>query len=219
MQADEILLKAKELHGHICPNLSLGVRASLIAMERLGVSRVEYYTISEDVIAIVETNNCFSDGVQVATGCTFGNNSLIYHDIGKNAFTLVRRSDWRAVRVYVDFDEVTRRYFDEKAMELFERVIVRREEEEELMEEFRRIWEEIGWKLLEADGVFRVHEVELPRLEKAPIFESVRCERCGELVMGTRVKDGLCPSCRGEFNAVIGRGIVRFSNGRYEEME
>lgn len=219
MRAGELLLKAKELHGHICPNLALGVKASLIAMERLGVSRAEDYSISEEVLAIVETNNCFSDGVQVATGCTFGNNSLIYHDIGKNAFTLVRRKDWKAVRVYVDFEKVTGKYLDRRAMELFERVVVRREEEERLMEGFRRAWEEVGWRLLEAEDVFRVYEVEPPRLGKAPIFESVRCERCGELVMGTRVKDGLCPSCRGEFNAVIGRGIVRFRNGRYEEME
>ncbi|WP_456369194.1 FmdE family protein [Geoglobus sp.] len=218
MQAEEVLLKAKEFHGHICPNLALGVKASLIAMEKLGVSRDEDHTISEEILAIVETNNCFSDGVQVATGCTFGNNSLIYHDVGKNAFTLVRRSDWKAVRVYVDFDAVLANYFKERAVELFDRVIVRREEEESLMAEFRRTWEEIGWKLLGAEDVFRVSEVEAPRIEKAPIFESVRCERCGELVMSTRIRDGLCPSCREEFYAVVGRGIVRFSGGRYGEV-
>ncbi|MCX8067174.1 MAG: FmdE family protein, partial [Anaerolineae bacterium] len=32
-----LLLKAGELHGHLCPFLALGVRAGLIAMQALGV--------------------------------------------------------------------------------------------------------------------------------------------------------------------------------------
>ena len=54
----------------------------------------------EKVTCIIECNNCFSDGVQITTGCTFGNNALIYRDLGKNAFTLIRRGG-RALRVTV----------------------------------------------------------------------------------------------------------------------
>ncbi|MDW8103354.1 MAG: FmdE family protein, partial [Anaerolineae bacterium] len=74
-----LLLKAGELHGHFCPFLALGVRAGLIAMQALGVQENPGM---EDVVAILECNNCFSDGVQVVTGCTFGNNALIYRDVG-----------------------------------------------------------------------------------------------------------------------------------------
>ncbi|TDA32815.1 MAG: hypothetical protein DSO02_03405 [Hadesarchaea archaeon] len=33
-------------------------------------------TIGERLLALVECNSCFTDGVQVATGCTLGNNCL-----------------------------------------------------------------------------------------------------------------------------------------------
>ncbi|TDA26121.1 MAG: hypothetical protein DSO01_06175 [Archaeoglobi archaeon] len=60
---------------------------SVLAMDELGVSRSEIASIGEEILAIVECNNCLTDGVQVATGCTLGNNSLIYLDLGKNALT------------------------------------------------------------------------------------------------------------------------------------
>jgi len=72
-----LLMKAKEFHGHICPFLAIGVRMSVLAMEKLGIGKDEMASVREDVLAIVECNNCLTDGVQVATGCTFGNNSLI----------------------------------------------------------------------------------------------------------------------------------------------
>jgi formylmethanofuran dehydrogenase subunit E len=81
-----LLLKTGELHGHFCPFVALGVKASVIALKRL-----ETFTegIDEEMAAIVEVNNCFVDGVQMVTGCTLGNNALIYKDFGKNAVTLV----------------------------------------------------------------------------------------------------------------------------------
>ncbi|MEM2465541.1 MAG: FmdE family protein, partial [Candidatus Bathyarchaeia archaeon] len=107
-----LVKKAEELHGHICPFLILGLRASEIAMQRLGVRKAGVEeTIGEEILAIIECNNCFADGVQVATGCTLGNNSLVYLDVGKNAVTLVRRGEWKGVRVYVDSEKIRERYF------------------------------------------------------------------------------------------------------------
>ena len=58
----------------------------------------------EEVVAIVECNNCFTDGIQVVTGCTFGNNALIYKDLGKTAVTVARRLDGAGVRLVVHTD-------------------------------------------------------------------------------------------------------------------
>ncbi|MCS7143731.1 MAG: FmdE family protein, partial [Archaeoglobaceae archaeon] len=99
MNLATLLTKAKDFHGHICPFLAIGVRISSIAMEELRIRRDEIVSIGEEILAIVECNNCLTDGIQVATGCTFGNNSLIYADLGKNAFTLVKRSDWNGIRI------------------------------------------------------------------------------------------------------------------------
>lgn len=45
-----------------------------------------------------------------------------------------------------------------------------------------------------------------------PKFESVKCEKCGELAMKTRVfivdDKVVCLSCLGECEAIIGRDIV-----------
>lgn len=41
----------------------------------------------EELIAVVEIDACFADGIQAVSGCTLGNNSLIYRDLGRTAVT------------------------------------------------------------------------------------------------------------------------------------
>jgi len=216
MVSRELIERAKWFHGHLCPFLVIGLRASEIAMKRLGVVRAgEAETIGEELLAIVEVNNCMADGVQIATGCTLGNNSLIYVDTGKNAVTLVKRGSWRGVRVYIDSERLRAKYFPKEALELFDKVVRRREGTPEDVERLRRMWEEIAYRMAELpEDEFKVEEVEVEPVERAPMFESVRCAKCGELVMASKaIKVGdvyLCPTCAGlEVPAVIGRGIVR----------
>lgn len=210
----ELVEEAKRFHGHLCPFLSLGVRASEIAMERLGIKRAgEEETVGEGLLALVECNNCFTDGVQVTTRCTLGNNCLIYLDLGKTAVTLVRRGEWKGIRVCVDPQRLREKYFGEEALELFEKVVRKREGTEEEARKLRKLWEEIGYEMAELpEEEFKIEEVKVKELELAPIFESLRCEECGEFVMKTRIKKkegrNLCLGCEGKCNAVVGRGIV-----------
>jgi len=123
------------------------------------------------------------------------------------------------VRVYVDADRIDKLYFNEEITELFRKVVVRREGSEEDAERLSKIWEEIGWKILDAPReVFKIERIKVAPIERAPIFENVKCKSCGELVMKTRVIDGLCLKCRGEYYGVVGRGVVRFSGERFEEV-
>jgi len=209
------LEQAKIFHGHICPFLALGIRASKIAMEEMGINRISSKeSIGEDILAIVECNNCFSDGVQIATGCTFGNNSLVYHDLGKNALTILKRGDWNGTRVYIDYEKIRERYFSQESLYLFEKVIVRRNGCEEDRRRLSKIWEGIGYRMLEVPKEeFKIERVRVSAIEQAPIFKSVRCTSCGELAMETRVtyidKKPFCLKCAGEkYHAVIGRGII-----------
>ncbi|MEM4616622.1 MAG: FmdE family protein [Archaeoglobaceae archaeon] len=219
MDLAKLLTKAKDFHGHICPFLAVGVRISTIAMDELGIQRDEDATIGEEILAIVECNNCLTDGVQVATGCTLGNNSLIYLDIGKNALTLVRRSDWNGVRIYVDAEKLREKYFDKEALELFEKVIVKRQGSVEDYKKLSTLWERIGWEMLEIPKEeFKIERVKVEPIERAPIFENRRCKNCGENAMATRVRDGLCLKCAGDYYAVVGRGIVKFENGKMGEV-
>lgn len=214
MVEEALVEKAKEFHGHICPFVVLGLRASEIAMQKLGLAKAgEAETVGEEILAIVECNNCFADGVQVATGCTLGNNSLIYMDVGKNAVTLVKRGEWKGIRVYIDPEKLESRYFKKEATELFEKVVVKRQRTSKDYERLQKMWAEIGWSMMNVpEDMFKIEEVEVAEIERAPIFESVKCEKCGELAMKTRARiiDGkaVCLGCLGECEAVIGRGIV-----------
>ncbi len=82
-----LLQKTAQLHGHHCVGSAMGVIAAHHAMKTMGAVR---NTGMKHLIAVVETNSCFSDGVQMVTGCSFGNNSLVYRDYGKAAFSLAR---------------------------------------------------------------------------------------------------------------------------------
>ncbi|WP_461867076.1 FmdE family protein [Thermococcus sp.] len=211
---DGLLEVARDFHGHICPYVALGMRASMIAMKELGVGRLDFRaSVDESILAIVETNNCFTDGVQIATGCTFGNNSLIYLDLGKTALTLVKRGTWEGVRVYADGEEL-RKYYPPEAEELFDRVVKERKGSEEDAKRLSLLWEEIGRKMIRLpEKEFKIEHIKVPPVEPAPIFDNIRCSKCGELAMATRViyisEKPFCLKCAGEkYYALIGRGIV-----------
>lgn len=88
----DVLKVAEQFHGHLCPGVALGIRASAVAMNNLGIERSGLdESVEESLLAIVECNNCFVDGVQLTTGCTMGNNGLIFYDLGKNALSRQKR--------------------------------------------------------------------------------------------------------------------------------
>lgn len=207
----ELLGKAGELHGHFCNYLSYGVKAGYIAMRELGVKS----TGMEEVIAIVETNNCFSDGVQMITGCSFGNNALIYRDFGKTAVTVAKR-DGTAIRVVLDPDfEDSREKEYPEANELWDKIVAKREKatpkEHERMTQLFTEMSIAELNKLE-DEMFRIKRIKITVPEYAPVFTSVKCSICGEKVMETRarVKEGkpVCIECAEEEHYVLdGRGI------------
>ena len=191
-----LLRKAGELHGHFCPYVALGVRAGYLALTSLGI---EQNLGMEEVIAIVETNNCFSDGIQVVTGCTFANNALIYRDLGRTAVTVARR-DGTAVRIALraDYsDSFDGRY--PEAAALFGKIV--RERQQPTPEEEARLvqlWAETSeGQLTVPDGeLFTVQHLQIEVPTYAPIFDSARCALCGESVMESRARlvDGR-PAC------------------------
>ncbi len=75
----------------------------------------------------METHNCFADGVQMTTGCTFGDNALIFRDVGKTATPLALRGG-KGIRVALKPgypEEMTAD--NSEAQDLFERFIRLRE--------------------------------------------------------------------------------------------
>ncbi len=196
------------LHGHFCPFSAIGVKAAVRAVRELGVRS----TGMEEVVAIVETNNCFSDGVQFVTGCSFGNNALIYRDYGKTAFTLARRTG-EAVRISVRADRVMEERSPE-AMQLFERVVVEHSGTEADREQLSVLWKELSFRILDLpdEEVFDIKRITVAVPAYARIFANVKCSACGENVMEPRahIKDGkpVCIPCAGhEYYQLAGDGI------------
>ena len=77
-----------EFHGHVCPGLALGFSATILALEKLDVSR----SVDEEMIAFVENNACGVDALQVLSGCPFEKENLFFIDQGKQVYPFARRS-------------------------------------------------------------------------------------------------------------------------------
>ena len=88
------------LHGHKCPAMPMGLRAGTAALEALGVERAK----DGQLVALVEIDSdhcatCYADGIQMATGCTFGKGNIQKLGYGKFALTLIDRKSGKSVRV------------------------------------------------------------------------------------------------------------------------
>ena len=196
------------LHGHFCPGSAMGIKAAARALRELGVRS----TGMEEVVAIVETNNCFSDGVQMVTGCSFGNNALIYRDYGKTAFTLARRTG-EGVRISAVIDRVMEERSPETT-DLWEKVVVNRAGTNEDSQRLTELWKELSLQVLDLpdEEVLVVRRVKIDVPAYARIFASVKCSVCGENSMEprARVKEGkpVCLPCSEQaYYQLAGDGI------------
>ena len=100
MEDKEILMDALKFHGHRCWASVAGVRVGLAALRTLGVKRsggTQLYGIVE--IGEDHGGMCFGDGVQYATGCTFGKGNIRKEPYGKLALKLIDKATSRSVRV------------------------------------------------------------------------------------------------------------------------
>ncbi len=122
MHLPEDLKPVIAFHGHFCPGVLIGWRASKLALKLLGVERDR----DEELVAITENDACGVDAVQYILGCTFGKGNLVFRDYGKQAFTVFRRSDGKGVRMMLKApdreltrEESARRLLEESDEALF----------------------------------------------------------------------------------------------------
>jgi formylmethanofuran dehydrogenase subunit E len=173
---------AQRFHGHMCPGLAIGIRVSEVALREIGP-----HAADEEVIAIVETDMCAVDAIQYFTGCTFGKGNLLHRDYGKSAFTFIRRSDGKAIRISVrphlwDAPDPEREAVLERVRQGEGSAADRQKAEAYRKARMRRILEG------PIDELFEVRAVEPEVPEHAYLYESVHCAGCGERVMETRVR-------------------------------
>jgi formylmethanofuran dehydrogenase subunit E len=93
------LQKVIDFHGHLCPGVLIGYRASLIALRQLDTSPA----VDEELVVTVYTDSCAADAVQVMTGCTFGKGNLILKDFGKHVFLFSKRGEAQSLRIALHY--------------------------------------------------------------------------------------------------------------------
>ncbi|MBN1842953.1 MAG: formylmethanofuran dehydrogenase [Deltaproteobacteria bacterium] len=204
-QLPEDLKRCIAFHGHICPGLVYGYMIAKQAKELLGLRRSK----DEEVVVISENDTCAVDALQVLLGTTTGKGNLILKDYGKNAFTVLNRSDKRAFR------------FSRQGPYEYEGE--HKEEFDELEEAFAAgratVKQRMRQKLLKAldllakpfDTVFETIEVKCSEPPYASLAPSKACSRCAEMTMATRMietrgGDFLCIPCARE-EGLIGSDI------------
>jgi len=195
MLSEQVLEQAIAFHGHRCPAMPLGLRAGLAALRVLNVPRAankELYCLCE--VGQAHAAMCFADGVQVATGCTFGKNNIRRLDYSKSAITLIDVNSSRCVRVAVRA-EVMLRSFDSKFFELRKSGVEPQDIEPDIVEPLIK-------RILQADEK-ELFVVSTPKdCDFKPMrgtFYWQRCSDCGEVVFGDGLRvaaDGaLCIPC------------------------
>ncbi|PWI52498.1 FmdE family protein [Sulfoacidibacillus thermotolerans] len=195
---DEELKGAQYFHGHKCPAMPQGLRAGHLAMDLLGVERARG---GGELRAIVEIGDhhfsgCFADGVQYATGCTFGKGNITKNPLGKFAVTLIDTKTGRAVRVTAKYERMKQCLdmpFFEQRKQGIPPFKLDPEVVEPLIEDvIRRDWKEM----------FDVTTFEQYPIEKqGESFNAVQCSECKEMVVTeyARELDGklYCQTCFG----------------------
>lgn len=184
--------KCVDFHGHICPGLAMGYRASRAGLEWLEAHRAA----DEELVAIVENDACGADAVQVLTGCTFGKGNFIHRDFGKIAFIFLSRKSGKGVRISLKPQVFS---LSDRHTTLIAKIRSDSATPEE-REEFRKIHIQKSREILEKPlmDLFSVHPVQVRVPEKASILDSEPCAQCGEPTMASRLSTvGGRKICRG----------------------
>lgn len=179
-----LLEQSASLHRHLCPRQVLGVRAGLFAGRLLPA---EFPQKDKHILAMVETDGCFADGVSVATGCSVGHRTMRLADYGKVAVTFIQTPTGRALR----FSPLP---------DLRARVLA-------AMESARSRWHAYldAYQQMAEEELFAVREVAL-NFDLAALIGKpgtrAACQQCGEEILNQRevIRAGaaLCASCAGE---------------------
>jgi formylmethanofuran dehydrogenase subunit E len=97
----QILAVSSARHTHLCPRQVLGARIGLAGASALGL---DFPRKDKRLLVIIETDGCFADGIEAATGCSVGHRNLRIEDYGKIAATFIDVKTEQALRITPKLD-------------------------------------------------------------------------------------------------------------------
>jgi len=183
-------------HGHRCPFMPLGYRMGLLALEQVGVAREMDHTLH--VICELgegHPQTCLMDGIQAATGATFGKTLIEKTFWGKLAATF-----WYPGKTAVRY-ALRAEFLDEFGKQEFFAYRKRGIEPSGIPPAVTQA--AIDWTLAQSDeGIYTVQA--RPDFQYQPpkgSFNKLLCSKCGEYVFERYVRhqDGkpVCIPCSG----------------------
>jgi len=187
---------AYEFHGHRCPFMPLGFRMGQIALDQLGVGREKDHALH--VFAELgdgHPQTCLMDGIQIATGATFGKTLIEKSYWGKLAATF-----WYPGKTTVRLS-LKASFLDELGKQEFFGYRKRGIEPSAIPEDVTQ--QAVDWALgLADDNIYAL--LERPDFTYTPprgSFNRTACSACGEYVFERylRFRDGkpVCIPCSG----------------------
>jgi len=193
IMAREDFKRCQAFHGHLCGGLAIGYIAATAGLAWLKEQRA----LDEELAAVVETDACCVDAIQVLTGCTFGKGNLIYKDYGKMGFTFFNRRTGQGVRLGMKPDTFR---INERQLALFAKT-----RDGSITESERAELQQLGAQRTAeilntpAQQLFAFSPVTAGMPDKARIEPSKPCSRCGEPTMVSKLEslDGqrVCRGC------------------------
>ena len=183
-----------KFHGHTCMGVTIGYLASKVALEHLHAMR----SVDEELVAIVETDACCCDAIQVLTGCTFGKGNFFYEDYGKMAFTFGSRTTGEGIRLVLKAEIFAVPAKEQQLAELIRSGKATPKDNKE----YEKLYEARGEKLFShgPEAFFEIRKMTIDLPPKAPRAPSSPCAGCGEMVMSTKLLDVdghfLCRACK-----------------------
>ncbi len=183
---DELLDISTKIHGHLCAGQVIGVRMSMLGLERIGIDDPKGAD-RKKLYVLVEIDRCATDAIQSVTGCSLGKRSMRWMDFGIMAATFVNLETGKAVRVTAreESRELSKKYCPE------------------IGEKYQR--QLAAYKVMPEEELFSVQEVTvtIPDCDMPGRPQRrVQCEQCGDHVQDSRdvEQEGqiLCRACAGQ---------------------
>lgn len=130
----------------------------------------------EEIVCVTENDACGVDAVQTILGCSVGKGNLLFKDTGKMAFIFMNRANGNKMRFYM------------------------------IGERGKMEFKEYQQFILDApiDVIFKCNVPTADIPERARLFSSVICEKCGESAPEHKIRlmsgKKVCLDCFGEYD-------------------
>lgn len=189
-----LLEQSSARHKHLCPRQVLGVRIGLAGAAALALTVPRQ---DKRMLVILETDGCYADGVEIATGATIGHRTLRVVDYGKVATTFVDVKTGVAKRIAprLDLRQRARFYAPKERRHYFAQLK--------------------GYQVMPDDELLTVQDVQLATPVEDLISRPgvrVNCAICGEEIINEREvwrKDmPVCQACTGPAYYVAAKPIL-----------